>query len=109
MSTVKANAYLDSSGGTTATINGITPINAAGVAPAVAATAAGAVGSFLFGSTGTTAAVAYGSTLAGSILRAGSLTSGGADTDATGQLGTWRCLGYQAGPTTRLTMFVRIA
>ena len=41
MSTVKANAYLDSSGGTTATINGITPIslatlNASGSAPVYA-------------------------------------------------------------------------
>lgn len=41
MSTLKANAYLDSSGGTTATINGITPIslntlNASGSAPVYA-------------------------------------------------------------------------
>lgn len=78
------------------------------VSTAIAGITAGNVGSFLFGSAGSVT-LSYGSTVAGSTVKAGSVTSGGTDTDPTARSGTWRYLGYQPGGTTRLSLFTRIS
>jgi hypothetical protein len=79
------------------------------VGSAIAGIAAGAVGSALWGTFASTALLTYGTSVAGSSLKAGSLTSGGASADPGVQSGTWRFLGYQASGTQRYTGFVRIS
>jgi len=101
MSTIKANAYLDSAGGNTATINGITPafssqaqaiagtdnttmmtplrvsqgITTSPVLAATAGAAAGDVGTYMFAYPNNTTNYATGANIAGSLLLpAGSFT-----------------------------------
>jgi hypothetical protein len=79
------------------------------VGSAIAGIAAGAVGSALWGTFASTALLTYGTSVAGSSLKAGSVTPGGADSEPGVQAGTWRYLGYQAGGVQRYTGFVRIS
>ena len=105
MSTVKANAYLDSSGGTTATINGITPISTAGVLPAIASATAQAVGTYTFAATVLAGGVAAGATVAGSNLR----LSDSRDTLGAALTGTWLNMGGTIGQGAAATLFLRTA
>ena len=100
MSTIKANYLLDASGGNTAQVNGITPIDSSGALLANAAAPAGAVGSYaLCFRTGATTLYEYGSTISGSTL-APSAASGEAGT-TTSLSGTWIVLGFfKSGGTT---------
>lgn len=79
------------------------------VGTAIAGIAAGAVGSSLWGTFASTATLTYGTSVAGSSLKAGSVTPGGADSEPGTRSGTWRYLGYQAGGVQRYTGFVRIS
>ena len=79
------------------------------IGAAVASIAAGAVGSALWGTFASTAAQTYGVSVAGSSLKAGSITPGAADSEPGVRAGTWRFLGYQAAGTQRYTGFVRIS
>lgn len=105
---VRSANYKDASGANTALINGITPIAASDVAPNVAATGAYAVGSFLF-ALPAAVPLSPGSTVAGSTLRAASVTAGGTETASTSPSGTWRALGFQTGSVARCMLFLRIA
>lgn len=99
------------SGGSGAAPSWATPAapTSAEVGSAIAGIAAGAVGSALWGTFASTAARTYGASVAGSSLKAGSVTPGGADSEPGVQAGTWRFLGYQAAGTQRYTGFVRIS
>jgi hypothetical protein len=79
------------------------------IGTAIAGIAAGAVGSALWGTFASTGTLTYGTNIAGSSLKAGSVTPGGADSEPGVQAGTWRYLGYQAGGVQRYTGFVRIS
>lgn len=79
------------------------------VTTAYASVTAGAVGSFMFGTPGVSTLLNYGDTVAGSGIRAGSVTAGGTSSDTVGQSGTWRYLGYQASGTMRWSLLMRIS
>ena len=107
MSTIKVDAYLDASGGTTAKINGITPINAAGVLPATAAATAYAIGTYAFAAGSTSSGNIFaGATVAGSYLR----LSDSQATVGAALTGTWLnvggSLGSGGGPA---TLFLRVS
>jgi hypothetical protein len=137
--TVLLGGILDAAGGNTATINGVTPalssqaqaeagtenttqmtplrvaqaidaqVTSTAVGTLVAGISAGSIGSFLFGTFASTATLTYGTTIAGSSLKAGSVTSGATDSEPGNRSGTWRFLGYQAGGVQRYTLFMRIS
>ena len=110
MSTVKANAYLDSSGGTTATINGITPISSAAltttaILSATAGATAQAVGTYTFAATVLAGGVAAGTTVAGSNLR----LSDSRDTVGAALSGTWLNMGGTIAQGAAATLFLRVS
>jgi hypothetical protein len=137
--TVLLGGILDAAGGNTATINGVTPalssqaqaqagtenttqmtplrvaqaidaqVTSTAVGTLVAGISAGSIGSFLFGTYASTAERTYGATVAGSSLKAGSLTEGGDSQEPGNRSGTWRFLGYQASGVQRYTLFMRIS
>jgi len=86
------------------TIPSGTLVTASDVAPNVAAIAAGAVGSIVQASRN--AAVAFGSTTAGSNL---TVCNNGSGTDPTALSGTWRCLGVALSASTVGTIWLRIS
>jgi uncharacterized repeat protein (TIGR01451 family) len=123
MSTIRANAIVDASGGNTATINGITPIQSSDVAALVTSTVAGVsagdVGTYIYAVPNNSTVYATGATIAGSLLLPSTsytydATSGGATAAINGSAlsGTWRCMGNRNnnnGVLNSATLWLRIS